>query len=260
MKPPTRAAPTSVRRSGPTWSGRQPRCARERVAGRRRALVDAAGPRGGEQRRPAPSPSASEPRSGRSQRGSYPGHRRPAAADSADRRGRCASARRARRSTRACWGRAADGGSCRRARRLGRAHGRRAVAAGERCIGLYFTLYSRCRMATFRRLLGFLRPHRRALWGSLVFAWAAMGMTVLIPWLVGQAVDAIEQRRRGRTCCPLALAIIGAGDPAPRADRGPAAGRRQGLARGRVRPARALLPRTCRPSSSGSSTASRRGS
>ncbi len=47
-------------------------------------------------------------------------------------------------------------------------------------------------MVTFRRLLGFLRPHRRALWGSLVFAWAAMGMTVLIPWLIGQAVNAIE--------------------------------------------------------------------
>ena len=50
-------------------------------------------------------------------------------------------------------------------------------------------------MRTFRRLLGFLRPHRRALWGSLVFAWAAMGMTVLIPWLIGEAVNEIEQGR-----------------------------------------------------------------
>lgn len=47
-------------------------------------------------------------------------------------------------------------------------------------------------MPTFRRLLGFLRPHRRELWGSLVFAWLAMGMTVLIPLLIGMAVDAIE--------------------------------------------------------------------
>lgn len=47
-------------------------------------------------------------------------------------------------------------------------------------------------MVTFRRLLGFLRPHRRALWGSLVFAWAAIGMTVLIPWLIGRAVTAIQ--------------------------------------------------------------------
>lgn len=51
-------------------------------------------------------------------------------------------------------------------------------------------------MRTYRRLLGFLRPYRAALWGSLVFAWAAMGMTVLIPWLVGQAVDAIQDGRR----------------------------------------------------------------
>ncbi|MCB0859542.1 MAG: ABC transporter ATP-binding protein [Solirubrobacterales bacterium] len=47
-------------------------------------------------------------------------------------------------------------------------------------------------MPTFRRLLGFLRPHRRLLWGSMVFAWMAMGMTVLIPWLVGQAVNAVQ--------------------------------------------------------------------
>ncbi|MBN8869683.1 MAG: ABC transporter ATP-binding protein [Solirubrobacterales bacterium] len=47
-------------------------------------------------------------------------------------------------------------------------------------------------MPTFRRLLGFLRPHRRELWGSMIFAWAAMGMTVLIPWLVGQAVNAVQ--------------------------------------------------------------------
>ncbi len=65
-------------------------------------------------------------------------------------------------------------------------------------------------MGTFRRLLGFLRPHRKALWGSLVFAWAAMGMTVLIPWLIGQAVDAIESGDRPELL-PLSLAIIGAG-------------------------------------------------
>ncbi len=47
-------------------------------------------------------------------------------------------------------------------------------------------------MPTFRRLLGFLRPHRRELWGSMVFAWMAMGMTVLIPALVGKATNAID--------------------------------------------------------------------
>jgi ATP-binding cassette subfamily B protein len=65
-------------------------------------------------------------------------------------------------------------------------------------------------MRTYRRLTGFLRPYRRQLWGSLAFAWAAMGMTVLIPWLIGQAVNAIEQGRRP-DLLPLALAIVGAG-------------------------------------------------
>ena len=65
-------------------------------------------------------------------------------------------------------------------------------------------------MSTFRRLLGFLRPYRRQVIGSLVFAWAAMGMTVLIPWLVGQAVDAIQSQDRDELM-PLALAIVGAG-------------------------------------------------
>ncbi|HSI79617.1 MAG TPA: ABC transporter ATP-binding protein, partial [Solirubrobacterales bacterium] len=65
-------------------------------------------------------------------------------------------------------------------------------------------------MKTFRRLLGFLRPHRRAVIGSLVFAWLAMGMTVLIPWLVGRTVDAIEAGDRADVL-PLAVAIVGAG-------------------------------------------------
>jgi ABC-type multidrug transport system fused ATPase/permease subunit len=63
---------------------------------------------------------------------------------------------------------------------------------------------------TFRRLIGFLRPYRPQLWGSLVFAWAAMGMTVLIPWLLGRAVNAIEQGESPELL-PLALAIAGAG-------------------------------------------------
>ncbi len=65
-------------------------------------------------------------------------------------------------------------------------------------------------MQTYRRLMGFLRPYRRQLWGSLVFAWAAMGMTVLIPWLIGQAVNAIEDGNKP-DLLPLALAIVGAG-------------------------------------------------
>ena len=65
-------------------------------------------------------------------------------------------------------------------------------------------------MRTFRRLIGFLRPYRRQLWGSLVFAWAAMGMTVLIPWLIGRAVNAIQAGDEPELM-PLALAIVAAG-------------------------------------------------
>ncbi|MEZ5077864.1 MAG: ABC transporter ATP-binding protein [Solirubrobacterales bacterium] len=65
-------------------------------------------------------------------------------------------------------------------------------------------------MRTYRRLIGFLRPYRLQLWGSLVFAWAAMGMTVLIPWLIGEAVNAIDESNKP-DLLPLALAILGAG-------------------------------------------------
>jgi ATP-binding cassette subfamily B protein len=66
-------------------------------------------------------------------------------------------------------------------------------------------------MATFRRLLGFLRPYRRAVLGSLGFAWLAMVMTVAIPWLVGRTVNAIEPPTDKSALLPLALAIVGAG-------------------------------------------------
>jgi len=66
-------------------------------------------------------------------------------------------------------------------------------------------------MATFRRLLGFLRPYRRAVIGSLAFAWLAMVMTVAIPWLVGRTVNAIEPPTDKGAILPLALAIVGAG-------------------------------------------------
>ncbi|HEX6688826.1 MAG TPA: ABC transporter ATP-binding protein [Solirubrobacterales bacterium] len=65
-------------------------------------------------------------------------------------------------------------------------------------------------MQTYRRLMGFLRPYRRQLWGSLVFAWLAMGMTVLIPWLIGRAVNAIENGDKP-DLLPLAIAIVVAG-------------------------------------------------
>src|SRR5690242_17162831 len=73
----------------------------------------------------------------------------------------------------------------------------------------YFTLYSRC-MPTFRRLLGFLRPYRRQLIGSLLLAWLAMCMTVLIPLLTGAAVNAIKAEHRS-DILPLVLALLAAG-------------------------------------------------
>jgi ABC-type multidrug transport system fused ATPase/permease subunit len=65
-------------------------------------------------------------------------------------------------------------------------------------------------VSTFWRLLGFLRPYRGAVISSLVFASLAMVMTVAIPWLVGQAVNAIYDHDKG-AILPLVLAIGGAG-------------------------------------------------
>ena len=65
-------------------------------------------------------------------------------------------------------------------------------------------------MKTYRRLMGYLRPYRRQLWGSLAFAWAAMGMTVLIPLLISDAINAIEKGNKA-DLLPLAAAIAGAG-------------------------------------------------
>src|ERR1700760_23292 len=64
-------------------------------------------------------------------------------------------------------------------------------------------------MRTYRRLMGYLRHYRLQLWGSLAFAWAAMGMTVLIPWLSGRAINAIKGHDKPNLL-PLALAILGA--------------------------------------------------
>ena len=47
-------------------------------------------------------------------------------------------------------------------------------------------------MATFLRLLTFLRPYRRGVWLSGLLAALAMGMTVAIPALTGAAVNAID--------------------------------------------------------------------
>src|SRR5919199_189314 len=64
-------------------------------------------------------------------------------------------------------------------------------------------------MRLFVRLLGFLRPYRRGVAVSFVLAAAAMGMGVLIPYLVGRTVDDIRQG--GADLWPLAAALLGAG-------------------------------------------------
>ena len=64
-------------------------------------------------------------------------------------------------------------------------------------------------MRTFWRLLGFLRPYRRAVLVSFVLAATAMGAGVLVPYLVGRTVD--EIRGGGAELWPLAAAVVGAG-------------------------------------------------
>src|SRR3954469_24580697 len=65
-------------------------------------------------------------------------------------------------------------------------------------------------MATFRRLLGFLRPYRAGLSASGALAAVAMVMTALIPYLTGRAIDQMREGDRSglRT---LALAVLVAG-------------------------------------------------
>src|SRR5919206_5016593 len=64
-------------------------------------------------------------------------------------------------------------------------------------------------MRTFWRLLGFLRPYRGGVIASFILAAAAMGMGVLIPYLVGRTVDDI--RHGGANLWPLAVALVTAG-------------------------------------------------
>jgi ABC-type multidrug transport system fused ATPase/permease subunit len=51
-------------------------------------------------------------------------------------------------------------------------------------------------MLIFRRLLGFLRPYRRAVAWSFGLAFGAMVTTVLIPYLTGRAIDSVSKGHR----------------------------------------------------------------
>src|SRR6202045_2537771 len=51
-------------------------------------------------------------------------------------------------------------------------------------------------MEIFVRLLGFLRPYRKGVGWSFVLAFAAIGATVLIPYLTGRAINGITRHDR----------------------------------------------------------------
>jgi ABC-type multidrug transport system fused ATPase/permease subunit len=66
-------------------------------------------------------------------------------------------------------------------------------------------------MRTFRRLLGFLRPHRSGVAWSFALAFGAMGATVLIPYLTGKAIDSVRTSdKHGLTTWAIAIGVAGA--------------------------------------------------
>jgi ATP-binding cassette subfamily B protein len=65
-------------------------------------------------------------------------------------------------------------------------------------------------MAIFTRLLGFLRPYRVGVTWSFLLAFGAMGMTVLIPYLTGRAIDTVRTHNK-HELITWAIAIAGAG-------------------------------------------------
>jgi ABC-type multidrug transport system fused ATPase/permease subunit len=65
-------------------------------------------------------------------------------------------------------------------------------------------------VVTFRRLLGFLRPYRRGVVLSALLAAAAMGASVLIPYLTGRAIDQVRAGHKHELWM-LGLATLAAG-------------------------------------------------
>ena len=66
-------------------------------------------------------------------------------------------------------------------------------------------------MPTFRRLLTFLQPYRRGVIASLVLALGAMAVTVVLPLLIGDAVNAIDDGDGGSHLTWLAISVSVAG-------------------------------------------------
>jgi ATP-binding cassette subfamily B protein len=65
-------------------------------------------------------------------------------------------------------------------------------------------------MKTFRRLLGFLAPYKTGVTISFLLAAAAMGATVAIPWLTGNAIDASSDGDKSQLVW-LAVGVAAAG-------------------------------------------------
>jgi ABC-type multidrug transport system fused ATPase/permease subunit len=65
-------------------------------------------------------------------------------------------------------------------------------------------------MQIFWRLLGFLRPYRVAVGSSFALAFGAMGATVLIPFLTGQAINSISSHSK-HNLVMWSIAIVVAG-------------------------------------------------
>jgi ABC-type multidrug transport system fused ATPase/permease subunit len=67
-------------------------------------------------------------------------------------------------------------------------------------------------MGTFKRLLGFLRPYRRPVTWSFLLAFAAMVMTVLIPFMTGQAINSVRgHHQHDLIMWAVAIGVAGAG-------------------------------------------------
>ena len=163
-------------------------------------------------RRALAPPSLRAPRPPRAAR--TPGSAPPAAAgtsDSGRRRGRAGTSRT---TSRACCGPRAGGGSCRTGRRAARHRaGLTSSALGRRIARPWRSLPKQLQwraVATFLRLLTFLRPYKRGVWLSGALAALAMGATVAIPALTGAAINAVEAKD-GDQLKLLALLIAAAG-------------------------------------------------
>ena len=66
-------------------------------------------------------------------------------------------------------------------------------------------------LGTLRRLLGFARPYRRALWLSIALALGAQAFELAVPWLTGDVIDdAIAPRDTGKLKTLIALMLAAA--------------------------------------------------